>query len=222
MNLSVALCSNKSNRGNFAYQCSDMKPAYSHKFIARGRFRRRNSEMSQLRSGLPLIKKRAEVDPTPGRLKTPRFALASHCRRLGISDNANRATAVVGVLPGRRPGPRRGCGRLPRRAAGRGSRAPSTDRSAPPRSARGNAASSPGLPKTTACVHLAGLSLPRPRPSPRRRHPLPAAAASLPPGARRGRRLGSQPLYFSFRPGTAADTSHPGARWRRRPWGPGA
>lgn len=94
-------------------------------------------------------------------------------------------------------------------------------RSAPPRSARGNAASSLGLPGTTAWAHRERVPPPPPQPPPRRRHLLPASA-SPPPGARWGRRPGSAPQCVSFPPGTAAATSHPGAQWRRRCWGPGA
>ena len=53
------------------------------------------------------------------------------------------------------------------------------------------------------------------------RHPLPASA-SPPPCVRRGRHPGSAPRCFLFPAGTAADTSHPGARRRRLRWGPGA
>lgn len=59
---------------------------------------------------------------------------------------------------------------------------------APPRSARGNAASSPGLPATTACAHPGGLSR---RPA---RSPPAAAIASRPPPPRRRAHAGAGAL----------------------------
>lgn len=104
-----------------------------------------------------------------------------------------------------------------------GSKAPSTARPVAPRPKARVGTPRPlrGCPRRPPARTRKGSRHPLARPPTLCCHLQPASASPL-PSARRGRRPRSAQRCFSFPSGTATATSHPGARWRRRCWGPGA